>query len=47
MKLLVCHGYGCSSEIMEQMMSSVIPAIGSHHEYIFLDGEIKVNRSGE
>ncbi|KAF7187621.1 Esterase alnB [Pseudocercospora fuligena] len=45
MKILVCHGYGMSSEILEQMMSSVISAIGRHHEWVFLDGEVTVNRS--
>lgn len=28
-------------------MSSLTAAIGNHHEYYYLDGEIKVNRSGK
>lgn len=45
MKLLVCHGYGMSSEIFKEMCGSLTNGIGAHHEYVFVDGEVKVNRS--
>jgi hypothetical protein len=46
MKLLCCHGYGMSSEIFSEMCQSLTAGIGSQHEYVFVDGEVVVNRSG-
>jgi hypothetical protein len=47
MKLLCCHGYGMSSEIFKEMTQSLVAGLGSHHEYVYLDGEVTVNRSGK
>jgi hypothetical protein len=46
MKFLCLHGYGTSSEIFEQQFSSIAQALGEHHEYVYLDGEVEVTRTG-
>jgi hypothetical protein len=46
MKILCLHGYGTSGTIFEEQLSSVIAALGHHHEFVFLDGEVSVTRSG-
>ncbi len=46
MKFLCLHGYGTSSEIFEQQFSNIAKALGDSHEYVYLDGEIEVTRTG-
>ena len=47
MKILCLHGYGTSGEIFRQQLTSIIQVLGEDHEYVFLDGEAKVVRSGK
>jgi len=46
MRFLCLHGYGTSSEIFQQQLAGISTALGDHHEYVYLDGEISVTRTG-
>lgn len=46
MKILCLHGYGTSGQIFEEQLGSLIATLGEHHEFVFLDGEVPVTRSG-
>ncbi|KAE8441693.1 hypothetical protein EG329_004566 [Mollisiaceae sp. DMI_Dod_QoI] len=45
MRFVCFHGYGTSSEIFEQQFTSIAKALGDHHEYVYLDGEVSVTRT--
>jgi hypothetical protein len=47
MKFLCLHGYGTSSEIFEQQFEGIARVLGESHEYIYLDGEVEVTRTGK
>lgn len=46
MRFLCLHGYGTSSEIFEKQFASIASGLGDHHDYIYLDGEVSVTRTG-
>jgi hypothetical protein len=46
MRFLCFHGYGTSSQIFEQQFAAIARALGDNHEYVYLDGEISVTRTG-
>lgn len=46
MKLLCLHGYGTSATIFEQQLARILEALGDEHEYVFLEGEVQVAKSG-
>ena len=46
MKLLCLHGYGTSGDIFEKQLASITRALGDHHEYVYIDGEFPVTKSG-
>lgn len=46
MKILCLHGYGTTGAIFEQQLSGIMAGLGSSHEWVFLDGEVHVAKSG-
>jgi len=46
MKILCLHGYGTSGDIFEQQLAGISAALGTNHEWVFLDGEVHVAKSG-
>ena len=46
MKLLCLHGYGTNGECFKSQMLPTLNALGGEHELVFLDGELKVGKSG-
>lgn len=46
MKLLCLHGYGTSATIFQQQLASISDTLGKDNDYVFLDGEIPVEHSG-
>lgn len=46
MKFLCLHGYGTSGAIFEKQITAIRYALGDEHEWVFLDGEVAVEKSG-
>ena len=46
MKFLCLHGYGTSGYILEQQLIPIANALGGNHEFVYLDGDVKVDKTG-